>query len=138
MNGRIKKKMVIFVQIRIMARQNDMGWKGESAARAFLEKKGYKVLHTNWHWHHYELDIIAVKEDELVVVEVKTRSENYLLSPEEAVDAKKIQRIVAAADAYVRYFNIDMPVRFDIMALVKEGTGFHISHIEDAFYAPCN
>ena len=42
--------------------------------------------HTNWHWHHYELDIIAVKEDELIVVEVKTRSEDFLLSPEDAVE----------------------------------------------------
>ena len=84
-----------------------------------------------------ELDIIAVKEDELIVVEVKTRSEDFLLSPEDAVDTKKIRRIVAAADAYVRYFNIDLPVRFDIVTLIKKETGFLIDHIEDAFYAPC-
>ena len=57
--------MAIFVQINAMARQNDMGREGESEARAYLVKHGYNVLHTNWHWHHYELDIIAVKEDEL-------------------------------------------------------------------------
>lgn len=73
--------MAIFVQINAMARQNDMGREGESEARAYLVKHGYNVLHTNWHWHHYELDIIAVKEDELIVVEVKTRSEDFLLSP---------------------------------------------------------
>ena len=56
--------MAIFVQINAMARQNDMGREGESEARAYLVKHGYNVLHTNWHWHHYELDIIAVKEDE--------------------------------------------------------------------------
>ena len=120
-----------------MASQNDMGREGESEARAYLVKHGYNVLHTNWHWHHYELDIIAVKEDELIVVEVKTRSEDFLLSPEDAVDTKKIRRIVAAADAYVRYFNIDLPVRFDIVTLIKKETGFLIDHIEDAFYAPC-
>ena len=117
--------MAIFVQIKAMARQNDMGREGESEARAYLVKHGYNVLHTNWHWHHYELDIIAVKEDE------------FLLSPEDAVDTKKIRRIVAAADAYVRYFNIDLPVRFDIVTLIKKETGFLIDHIEDAFYAPC-
>lgn len=129
--------MAIFVQINAMARQNDMGREGEFEARAYLVKHGYNVLHTNWHWHHYELDIIAVKEDELIVVEVKTRSEDFLLSPEDAVDTKKIRRIVAAADAYVRYFNIDLPVRFDIVTLIKNETGFLIDHIEDAFYAPC-
>ena len=109
--------MAIFVQINAMARQNDMGREGESEARAYLVKHGYNVLHTNWHWHHYELDIIAVKEDELIVVEVKTRSEDFLLSPEDAVDTKKI--------------------RFDIVTLIKKETGFLIDHIEDAFYAPC-
>lgn len=121
-----------------MARQNDMGREGESEARAYLVRHGYDVLHTNWHWHHYELDIIAVKDDVLVVVEVKTRSEDFLLSPEDAVDAKKIRRIVAAADAYARYFNRDLPVRFDIVTLIKKETGFLIDHIEDAFYAPCH
>ena len=77
--------MAIFVQINAMARQNDMGREGESEARAYLVKHGYNVLHTNWHWHHYELDIIAVKEDELIVVEVKTRSEDFLLSPEDEI-----------------------------------------------------
>ena len=129
--------MAIFVQINAMARQNDMGREGESEARAYLVKHGYNVLHTNWHWHHYELDIVATKDEELIVVEVKTRSEDYLLSPEEAVDNKKIRRIVAAADAYVRYFNLELPVRFDIITLIKGKEGFQIEHIDGAFYAPC-
>lgn len=120
-----------------MARQNDMGRRGEMAAKLFLERRGYHVMHTNWHWHHYELDIIATKDDELVVVEVKTRSKDFLLSPEEAVDSKKIRRIVAAADAYVRRFNIDLPVRFDIISVVANGDDLKFDHIEDAFYAPC-
>ncbi len=120
-----------------MAERNNTGKEGESEARVYLEKQGYLILHTNWHWHHYELDIVASKENELVIVEVKTRSEDYLLSPEEAVDEKKIRRIVAAADAYARFFNIELPVRFDIISLIKSPQGYQIEHIEDAFYAPC-
>ena len=63
-----------------MAKRNETGKDGESVARAFLEKQGYKITHTNWHWHHYELDIVAVKDTWLVVVEVKTRSDDYLLA----------------------------------------------------------
>ena len=129
--------MAIFVQINAMARQNDMGREGESEARAYLVKHGYNVLHTNWHWHHYELDIVAMKDGELVVVEVKTRSDDYLLAPEEAVDNGKIRRIVTAADAYVRFFNLELPVRFDIITVIKKGGDYEIDHIEDAFYAPC-
>ena len=80
-----------------MAKRNETGKDDESVARAFLEKQGYKITHTNWHWHHYELDIVAVKDTWLVVVEVKTRSDDYLLAPEDAVDAPKIRRIVAEA-----------------------------------------
>lgn len=129
--------MAIFVQINVMARRNDIGREGELEARDYLSGNGYQVLHTNWHWHHYELDIVALKEAELVVVEVKTRSEHYLLSPEEAVDNAKIRRIVIAADAYVRFFNLDVPVRFDIVTVVRGQAGSEIDHIEDAFYAPC-
>lgn len=85
-------------KLRGMARRNETGKEGESLARAFLEKHEYKVVHTNWRWHHYELDIVAEREGELVVVEVKTRSEDFLLAPEDAVDTAKIRRIVAAAD----------------------------------------
>ena len=49
---------------------------------------------------------------------------------------KKIRRIVAAADAYVRQFNINLPVRFDIVCLIKNGHRYEVEHIEDAFYAP--
>ena len=120
-----------------MAKRNDTGKEGEKIAREYLKKRGYVVSHTNWHWHHYELDIVAIAEGELVIVEVKTRSENYLLAPEDAVDNAKIRRIVVAADAYARLFSIGLPVRFDIITLIKKKEGYEIEHIEDAFYAPC-
>lgn len=126
-------------QSEFMAINNDIGKGGEAAARAFLERKGYQIIHTNWHYHHYELDIVAFHEGELVIVEVKTRSQNYLLEPEEAVDLKKIRRTVTAADAYVRFFNYHLPVRFDIITLLKDKEGYHIrEHIEDAFYPPAH
>ncbi len=120
-----------------MAERNDTGREGEAAAKEYLVRKGYTVLDTNWHWHHYELDIVATDGDMLIIVEVKTRANDYLLSPEEAVDMKKIRRIVAAADAYVRYNQIDCPVRFDIITVIKSVEGSTIDHIDDAFFAPC-
>lgn len=119
-----------------MAKQNEIGKEGEILAREYLEKRGYRISHINWHWHHYELDIVAFTDKELVVVEVKTRSENYWISPEDAVDRKKIRRIVMATDAYVRFYNIMLPVRFDIITLIKHKDGYRIEHIDDAFLAP--
>ncbi|MCD7938155.1 MAG: YraN family protein [Tannerellaceae bacterium] len=119
-----------------MAEKHDIGRKGEQLARQYLIRKGYSILHINWHWGHYELDIVARTEDELVIVEVKSRSGDFLTEPEEAVNRTKINRLVAAANAYVRYFKWDLPVRFDIITLKKEGELFEIDHLEDAFYAP--
>lgn len=119
-----------------MAERNDTGRAGEEKARLFLEEKGYRILHANWHWHHYELDIVAMHAGELVVAEVKTRTGGCLVAPEEAVDRGKIRRIVAAADAYVRRFGIEAPVRFDLLLVMKEGNRYRVEQLEDAFYAP--
>lgn len=119
-----------------MSERNETGRKGEEEGQLYLKKKGFTILHTNWRWHHYELDIVATIDAELVIVEVKTRSVDFLISPEDAIDRKKIKRIVAAADAYARYFNIDLPVRFDIITVIRNNDNYRIDHIEDAFYAP--
>ena len=120
-----------------MAAHNELGKKGEELAAAHLLAEGYAIRHRNWRCAHKELDIVAEKDGLLVVVEVKTRSADFWLEPEMAVNRKKIQRLVTAADAYVRLFNLDSPVRFDIITLVKDAEGYHIrEHIEDAFYAP--
>lgn len=119
-----------------MALHNKIGAEGEALARQYLTRQGYTLLHANWRWHHYELDIVAAAEEELVVVEVKTRSENYWVEPAAAVDRGKIRRIAAAADAYARLFRIAWPVRFDLILLIKEKEGYRLEHIEDAFYAP--
>ncbi|MDR1403314.1 MAG: endonuclease, partial [Tannerellaceae bacterium] len=59
-----------------------------------------------------------------------------LVSPEKAVDRNKIERIVAAADVYARYFRLNLSVRFDIITLIKSNAGYELEHLEDAFYAP--
>ena len=118
-------------------KSNITGKEGESEAQRFLERKGYRILHKNWRWHHYELDIVAATPDGLIVfVEVKTRGKDCLLSPEESVDNAKIRRIVMSADAYIRKYNISVPARFDIVSLTGVPGEFDITHIEDAFLAP--
>jgi putative endonuclease len=120
-----------------MAKNNVTGRMGEFAACAYMEACGYTIRHTNWHFRHYELDIVASDGNELVVVEVKTRSINYLLSPEQSINNSKIRRIVAAADAYVRKYDLNLPVRFDVICLLKNKQSCTVeNHIEDAFYPP--
>ena len=107
-----------------MAKHNDLGKAGENAAAAYLEKEDYLIRHRNWRKGHFELDIVAAKDNELVVVEVKTRSNTEFAQPEDAVDVPKIRRTVRAADTYIKLFQIDIPVRFDIITVVGEDGNF--------------
>ncbi|TRX45960.1 endonuclease [Bacteroides sp. HF-5092] len=119
-----------------MAEHNDLGKAGENAAVVYLEQKGYLIRDRNWRRGHFELDIVAAKGNELIIVEVKTRSNTLFAEPEDAVDLPKIRRTVRAADAYIRLFQIDTPVRFDIITVVGDNRNFKVEHIEEAFYPP--
>jgi putative endonuclease len=117
-----------------MARHNITGEIGEQAAAAYLETKGFSIICRNWKYLKAELDIIARKDDILVIAEVKTRGTDAFGDPEAWVDIKKQRNIIKAANAYVLEHNLDIPVRFDVLSvLVKDGE-MEINHIEDAFY----
>jgi len=117
-----------------MAQHNELGKLGEELAVEFLQKNGYAILETNWTFQKAEIDIIAKKENTLAIVEVKTRSSLEFGLPQEFVKPKKIQLLVKAVDAYVNANEFDIEVRFDIIAIHKEGKSFVIDHLKDAFY----
>lgn len=119
-----------------MAQHNDLGKKGEEAAVRYLQQKGYSIVQRNWINNKIEIDIIAQNDEFIVFTEVKTRSSDYWGNPEEAVSKGKIKRIVDAADFYLREKDIDLPVRFDVIAVIWTGEKFEIDHIDDAFLAP--
>lgn len=121
-----------------MAEHNELGKDGELAAVTYLKENGYEILHTNWRKGYFELDIVAQTEDELVIVEVKTRSEGSIVDPEDAVTNSKIRNIISAADVYIKSFDIDLPARFDVISVIGKSPHFEIDHIEDAFYPPVN
>ena len=117
-----------------MADHNELGTLGEELAVEFLEKNDYKILETNWTFQKAEVDIIAQKDTVLAVIEVKTRSSIEFGLPQDFVKPKKIQLLVKAINEYVISNDLDLEVRFDIIAIQKENKGFLIEHIEDAFY----
>jgi len=117
-----------------MAEHNELGKLGEELAVEYLQKNGYAILETNWTFQKAEIDIIAKKENILAIVEVKTRSSLDFGLPQDFVKTKKIQLLVKAVDAYVNEKDLDINVRFDIIAIHKEGKSFAIEHLIDAFY----
>lgn len=121
-----------------MSNASNLGKFGEDLAVKHLIKNGYRILHRNWGLHHgYELDIVATNGAELIFVEVKTRSSTTFQRPEEAVNEQKVKRICMAAHGYVRKFDINMPYRFDIIAIVcNNPENIEIKHIKNAFNYP--
>jgi putative endonuclease len=117
-----------------MADHNELGKQGEKLAVEFLQKNGYEILETNWTFQKAEVDVIAKREDVLAIVEVKTRSSIDFGLPQDFVRPKKIQLLVKAVNEYVTQNDLDVSVRFDIIAIQKNGNEFIIEHLEDAFH----
>ena len=116
-----------------MADHNETGKKGESIALQYLLDKVYQILEQNWQNHHLEIDIIATKGNELVIVEVKCRTGTPLVEPFVAVNRNKQNMLIKAANAYIQRKNINMETRFDIISITL-GNELHIDDIEYAFY----
>ncbi len=117
-----------------MAKHNELGKKGEQLAVDYLITKGYTIVKRNYRFQKAEVDIIARLKGTLAIIEVKTRSTLDFGNPQDFVKPKQIQRLVKAVDEYVIVNKLDVEVRFDIIAIVKQDKGFNIEHLEDAFY----
>ncbi|APY11117.1 hypothetical protein BWZ22_07610 [Seonamhaeicola sp. S2-3] len=117
-----------------MAQHNELGKKGEQLAVNFLIEKDYQIIERNYRFDKAEVDIIAKQKDTLAIIEVKTRSSKDFGNPQDFVKPKQIKNLVKAVDEYITVNDLDVEVRFDIIAIVKEKKGYKIEHLEDAFY----
>ena len=115
----------------------EFGKVGEEMATRYLVDQGYTILERNYRKGHLELDIIALEEGELVIVEVKTRADDTFLSPENAVVHKKRQAMIRLANQYVKSHGRTENVRLDVIAIVKNNQVLEIKHIKNAFNAIC-
>ena len=116
-----------------MAEHYELGKKGEQLAVNYLMNEGYKIVERNWRFQKAEIDIIATKEKMLISVEVKTRSTNDYGNPQDFVNPKKIKLMVLAMNEYILKNNLDIELRFDIIAITKNKSSFNVEHFQDAF-----
>jgi len=113
--------------------QQELGILGEHMAQKYLAKNGYTIRTVNYRYIKYEVDIIAEKDDLLVVVEVKTRQTAEIGEPWMAVTRKKQRQIITTADHYVQSRDLPNQVRFDIISIVHNSFRSKLEHIVDAF-----
>ena len=116
-----------------MAKHYELGKKGEQLAVDYLVQNNYKIIARNYRFLKAEVDIIVQKEDILAAVEVKTRSTSDFGNPQDFINPKKIKLLVSAMDNFVVENDLDVEVRFDIIAIVKQKDAFQIEHLKDAF-----
>lgn len=117
-----------------MGKHNEFGKLGERKAADFLVEKGYQIHYRNYRYLKAEIDLIAQKGGTLAIVEVKSRSSDFIAHIADTVDQKKIKLLVSAADHYVIENDLDVEVRFDIITILKKGKQFELEHLKDAFY----
>ncbi len=111
-------------------RRQLLGARGEDAAAAHLEGRGYEILCRNWRTRAGEIDIVARDGPTVVVVEVKLRHEPF--DGLEAVDRRKQRRIARVAWHFLaRERLLDRPVRFDVIAV--DGGTLACTHVRNAF-----
>ena len=116
-----------------MADHIDLGKEGEQFAIDYLQKNGYVILEKNYRFLKAEVDVIAKKDTTLIAIEVKTRSTNYFGDPQNFINQKKIKLLVSAMDNYVLERDLDVEVRFDVVAIIKQKSVFQMEHLKDAF-----
>jgi putative endonuclease len=122
-----------------MAQHTDLGKKGEEIAINYLVNKGYTIRDRNWYYQKLEIDIVAVDGDELVIVEVKTRSARIYEDLRDSISSRKIRFLVNAAEAYIIEHDLNMETRFDVIGIKWFGEEkYTIEHCPDAFSPPVN
>ena len=107
-----------------------LGKKGEKLAAAFLKKKGCKILKTNYRTPLGEADLIVQDGEDIVFVEVKTRTSDSYGRPAEAVTAQKRKRYLNIAKCYWLETGEEPNARFDVIEVWADGK---VEHIPDAF-----
>ena len=103
---------------------HELGKRGEEAAACFLERREYEILDRNWKCIAGEADIVALQDDTLCFIEVKTRKDAQKGFPSEAVDMRKRSRYERIAACYLKDHDYaDVRVRFDVIAILVLGEG---------------
>lgn len=118
-----------------MAQHNELGKWGEQVAYEYLLVQGYTMVERDTRQGHFEIDLIATKGNRIIFIEVKTRSD-LKVDPVQSINSRKIGRICAAANSYVKQHKLPHEVQFDIVIVIGNPDNYTVEHIPDAFIAP--
>ncbi len=118
-----------------MASHNDFGKWGEMLAAQYLERNGYIILERDWRCGHRDIDLIALKDNKIIFVEVKTRSSDTYMDPMLAVDRQKRQNLLSAGRAYMSRRHWDHDFQYDVIIIVgSDEVNARIEHVPNCIF----
>jgi putative endonuclease len=121
-------------RLRASGSAAELGRAGEQAAAQHLRSRGYEVVGAGFVARRGEIDLVCRRGQEIVLVEVKTRSSDAFGTPLQAVDSRKRRRLRAAAAEYRALAEWRGPIRFAVVAVTPNANGtYEATLIEDPF-----
>ena len=114
----------------------ELGRMGENYAADYLSQLGYKIIERNIRLPEGEIDIIAIHDKSLIIIEVKTRRDNRFGEGYQAVNAKKQKKLRLLALSYLQtHIEYRLPIRFDVVSLLVAPSGElrELKHFPRAF-----
>ena len=113
--------------------RHQIGKTGENLATKYLENLGYTIIERNFVAKQGEIDIIALHKEELVFIEVKTRTNTFYGEASESVNKFKIKHLLNSIKYYIYKRNLqDEYIRIDIIEVYINGENIKINHIKQA------
>lgn len=116
-----------------MAQHNKTGNDGEEMAVNYLIGKGYSILHRNWRYSRWEIDIIASNQNKLHFIEVKTRRTDTFGHPEESITKKKMRFLMQSAEQFLFLNPQWKKVQFDVVSVTLDNDKAEFFFIEDIY-----
>jgi putative endonuclease len=120
-----------------MAHHNNTGILGEKMAAQYLTEKGFSILHQNWRHSHWEVDVIASRNNILHFIEVKTRRTRKFGYPEEGVTKKKLHNLINASEEFMEQNTSWKLIQFDVLSItIMKNKEPEFFFIEDVYLPP--
>ena len=118
-----------------MRAKDGVGAYGERVAVRALQDQGFEILDRNWRGRYGELDIVARDGEDVVAVEVKTRSSTAFGHPAEAVTPVKLARLRRVVAEWLAEHAVRAPgVRIDVVAVIRRRSGrADVEHVRGVF-----
>jgi putative endonuclease len=112
---------------------HELGRIGENIIADYITKLGYKVVERNFECNQGEIDIVAKDKEELVFIEVKTRTDISYGEASEAVTDTKKRHLINSIKYYIYKQKLEnQPIRIDVAEVYINKGKVKVNYIKQA------